>query len=142
MVVLAVEKLRPLFPTMRVLIESHSGITDPSDEPDTNSFYRGSIVYKQLMDHLVLKRTDPDWLDGEGPFCDDLFSMRAWETKISKKAARSKHPYGRLARKGKGWVEIFLKLERADGATALELPPRPEYYGNDEGVGRLLLGFT
>jgi hypothetical protein len=34
----------------------------------------------------------------------------------------STHPYTALAKKGKGWVEIFLELD------GIELPSRPDYY--------------
>jgi hypothetical protein len=41
-------------------------------------------------------------------------TIRSWGKRLAEKASESQHPYGKKAREGRGWVEIFLRMEGRD----------------------------
>jgi hypothetical protein len=53
----------------------------------------------------------------------DRIEVNAWGRRVAFAARASLHPYSELAKEGKGWVELYVKLGD------MELPPRPDFYG-------------
>lgn len=124
--------------TVSVILEAHCGTPAPAEIAWEYSHYRGRVVSAAIVRGtkclpFPLSQTDNDELlaiyDSDNLL--DRIHIRAWGKMITQAASQSKHPYGELARKGRGWVEIFLRLDDPEnGETILELPSRPEFYNN------------
>lgn len=54
--------------------------------------------------------------------------VNAWGRRVAQAVRTCTHPHGELAREGKGWVEIYLRLGD------LELPRKPDYYDDRHNV--------
>jgi len=113
----AVQDILRKYPSATIVLDAHTGTQAPDQMADMLSFHRGTKV-REALSSRMLHRID----------------MRAWGKKVSVLASASKHPHGTMARQGKGWVEVFVRLEtmsrRGRFETTIELPPRPEFYHN------------
>jgi outer membrane protein OmpA-like peptidoglycan-associated protein len=114
--IVAVRRIADRFPETRFFIEAHSGTIAPPYIAVYFSQMRGQAV----EDALHNNRAD----DSAFHFDRQRIAVTGWGTRISFAAARdSRHLYGTLARRGKGWAEIYL----VDGGD-LEFPKRPDFY--------------
>jgi hypothetical protein len=125
--IFAVRRIAHRFPETRILIEAHTGTIAPPYIGVYFSRSRGEAVGLALL-----------WQQEDGAFHLDTTRMHVtgWGIRISQAAARDLlHPHGALARRGKGWAEIYLVHGRAD----LQLPSRPDFYQGvvPPGVGEI-----
>jgi hypothetical protein len=141
LVVLALEKLLPRFPSFTVVLDAHCGTevinnNDNNNSERTDAYYHGCKVHKTIRDNLSHNDNNSNINDDD---MDDRFLIRPWGRRVAKRASTSEHPHGGLAQKGKGWVDVFFCLGDRDrdrsatttsttSALLLELPPRPEFY--------------
>jgi outer membrane protein OmpA-like peptidoglycan-associated protein len=99
--------------SVRVQLDSHCGIIAPNSVASSFSRSRGHSI-KRVLD-------DPSRVEVIG-----------WGKRIANKVARSNtHPFGELARQGRGWVEVYIVLGDGDDNSNIMLPPRHEYYNSD-----------
>lgn len=104
------------YPKAEVVLEAHSGTETPDDIAKLYAIYRGDVVRECMAlgaEHLLSK-----------------FTVRGHGSNIANMVAHSSHPYSEVARKGLGWVEVYVRLpgHNSESDYGLELPPRPIFY--------------
>lgn len=104
------------FPSLVVRVEAHAGTIAPSGISESFSRTRGLAV------RYALENCFDDLYTGNEIDVTDRIHMQAWGRRISAVAAQMTHPFGDLARQGKGWVDIFVELD------GMQVPPRPSFY--------------
>ena len=156
-----IENVRSLLKSHKavsVVLEAHCGTPAPSEIAWLYSHYRGRVVSEAIVRGtkslpLPLSQTDNDELLAMYDSDDllDRIHIRAWGKTITQAVSQSTHPYAYVARQGRGWVEIFLRLDDLEtGEMILELPSRPEFYNNTRhtpreeprGFQEIIDGFT
>lgn len=108
-----VQELMTRFNGSIVIVDSHCGTLGPRGVAPRFSQIRGIEVCSALSE-----QDDDDDYNGVG----DRLTLNSWGRQVSDVVSSSTHPYGVLAREGKGWVEIYFRIGD------LELPQRPGYY--------------
>jgi len=104
-------------PSSVLVLDAHSGRGElMASTPYGHFDYRAKHAY----DKIVATKS---------AVMEDRIRIRVWGRTVAEQAAESLHPYSSKARKGKGWVEVFFKMD-GDGeeSETLELPPRPDFY--------------
>lgn len=115
----AITKIMQRYPSVvSVQLDSHCGTIAPNSVASSFSRSRGNAIKSVLI--------DPSRVTAIG-----------WGKRIANKVARSTtHPFGELAREGRGWVEVYIvTVGEEDGVdTSIMLPPRHEYYYNSDSI--------
>ena len=128
-----IRNLLELHPNLHVILDSHSGTGTPAKSAWLYSHVRGCIVQEALVmgvnpvaaDQAVRKNVPTN----KNPNILKRVHMRAWGTTVPKIVAEfDEHPYQPLAREGKGWIEIYFRIQDPEREFPLVLPPRPKYY--------------
>lgn len=124
------------FPDSFLRIEAHTGTAAPARIADRFSVARGLAVVRAFLDRLQQPdgRDNFENEDEEEQYMDDhdlaiaeqRLILTPWGMRISEAAAQSDHRYGRVARQGKGWVEIYICHHGDDDE--IEMPTRPAFY--------------
>jgi hypothetical protein len=123
-----VRRLLQTFPRLQVTVDSHCGTFGPLGIAGRFSRARGMVVVDELTRYGNNTTHEDAAADGDARMKDfggrSRVTLNAWGRRIADNAAMggSTHPHTALAKKGKGWVEIFLVLD------GIELPSRPDYY--------------
>ena len=122
-----VAKLLKRFPNCFLRIEAHCGTGAPWGIAERFSVARGMSVVRAFLELL---REDIEEEDAEEYFEDrdlviveERLHMTTWGRRIAEIAETSSDHYGRVARLGKGWVELYI----CHGDN-LEMPTRPDFY--------------
>ena len=150
-----VQRLLQKHPSASVVLDAHCGTPAPSEIAWLYSHYRGNVVYEAIvaavnpcitttMSFDVTATTTATAASSTTttattakmvPDLHDRIRVRAWGKTVSEQASRSQHPFGERARDGRGWVEVFLRMEGNNDSNnggpqdrVLELPPRPGFY--------------
>ena len=101
-------KIMERYHFLSIHLDSHCGTIAPNSVAHSFSRSRGEAIKDVLYDSSRVE-------------------VIGWGKRISNKVARSDdHPFGDLARQGRGWVEIYVVL--SDGVM---LPPRHEFYNTN-----------
>ena len=119
------------YPAVSVILEAHCGTPAPTEIAWLYSHYRGKVVRRALVS---VEEKEIEWL-ADAPMEEDSqirgrVGIRAWGKMVMEIVSQSQHPYGELARQGRGWVEIFLRMEQdsPEADRILEFPSRPDFY--------------
>ena len=106
-------KIMQRYPSLTVQLDSHCGTIAPNSVASSFSRIRGDSIKDILY--------DPSRVEVMG-----------WGKRITRKVARSDtHPFGELAREGRGWVEVSFVLRDDGNRRTIVLPPRHEFYNPD-----------
>ncbi|KAL7493997.1 hypothetical protein ACHAWT_002837 [Skeletonema menzelii] len=106
-------KIMQRYPSLTVQLDSHCGTIAPNSVASSFSRIRGDSIKDILY--------DPSRVEVMG-----------WGKRITSKVARSDtHPFGELAREGRGWVEVSFVLRDDDNRRTIILPPQHEFYNSD-----------
>ena len=93
-----------------VTLDAHCGTLAPSLIAPGFSQARGMVVCEAILGEHFDETSD------------ERVVLNSWGRRVTDVARLSSHRFGDLARQGKGWVEIYVKLGD------LELPLRPDYW--------------
>ncbi len=138
----AIRNLLEIHPNLHVILDSHCGTRTPARSAWLYSHVRGRVVQEALLagvnpvvaDQAIRKNHHHPTRKNPKSKTDLLLlqkriSMRAWGTMVSKIVSGfEEHPYQSLAQEGKGWVEIYFRIDDPETEFPLVLPPRPRYY--------------
>lgn len=112
-----ISHLMIIFPSMTVRVDAHSGTIAPSGIAESFSRTRGIAVRYKLENCFV------DIYQGNEVDVADRITVQSWGRRAALEvAAQASHPFGDLARQGKGWVEIYVDLD------GMQVPSRPSFY--------------
>mmetsp|Transcript_11721 Transcript_11721/g.17963 ORF Transcript_11721/g.17963 Transcript_11721/m.17963 type:complete len:254 (-) Transcript_11721:1308-2069(-) len=103
-------KIMQRYPSLTVYLDSHCGTIAPNSVASSFSRIRGDSIRDILYDpsrvHVI-----------------------GWGKRIASRVAQSdNHPFGELAREGRGWVEVSFVLRNDDDRRTIVLPPRHKFY--------------
>lgn len=104
-----------------LIVEAHCGTAAPAAIAPAFSRARGEAVSVEVIHSSFV--TDTAGVAGR-------ISVKAWGRRVTQRVAVSSHKFGDIAREGRGWAEVYLKLGD------VIFPKRPSYYdGVQEPVG-------
>lgn len=103
-------KIMQRYPSLTVHLDSHCGTIAPNSVASSFSRIRGDsirdILYDQSRVHVI-----------------------GWGKRVARRVAQSdNHPFGELAREGRGWVEVSFVLRNDNDRRTIVLPPRHIFY--------------
>ena len=133
----AIRNLLETHPNLHVILDSHCGTRTPAKSAWLYSHVRGRVVQEALMtavnpvvaDQAIRKNLPTRKKNKREKDLHKRISMRAWGTMVSKIVSGcEEHPYQFIAQEGKGWIEIYFRIDDPETAFPLVLPPRPSYY--------------
>jgi hypothetical protein len=128
----AVRAILERHPSASVVLDAHSGIPAPEKVALLYSHVRGRVVLEAIMSGENPVVTDERIRKGysitPNMELQNRISLRAWGKSVSTIVSQSKHPFRSMAIKGRGWIEIYLRMENNDPNMGIVLPPRPKYY--------------
>ena len=111
--VAALGQILQAFDDATLTIEAHCGTAAPHQIAPGFSRARGEAVKVEVVQSDFVSDTE-----GVG----DKISMNSWGRQVTERAAASSHKFGEIAREGRGWAEVYLKLGDR------EFPERPSYF--------------
>lgn len=129
------------FPNAFCRVVSHCGTGAPLGIAEPFSVARGMSVVNTLLSMIMSNASgsdEEDFLEHYYNHPNDLATteqrifLTPWGRQIAEIARESQHRYARVARRGKGWVEIYI----CHGED-LEMPARPDFY---QGQNRDVIG--
>jgi len=123
-----VTRILTRFPSTFLRIEAHCGTAAPPVMAEQFSAARGMSVVSSVLDMLTVSSGHLyEYSDmRETSTIEQRLYLTSWGMEISTAAERSQHRYASVARKGKGWVELYVLFG------ACEMPSRPEFYHGHE----------
>lgn len=101
------------FEDATLLVEAHCGTAAPGGIAPAFSRARGEAVSVGVTHSPYVS----DAKDVAG-----RIMVKAWGRRVSQRVAVSSHRFGEIAREGRGWAEVYLKLGD------IVFPQRPSYY--------------
>ena len=112
-----ISRLMTKFPSLIVRVDAHCGTIAPSGIAGSFSQARGMAV------RYALENCFDEIYTGNEIDVTDRIHIQAWGRRVALAAASQRsHPFGDLARQGKGWVELYVQLD------GMQLPQRPSFY--------------
>ncbi|CAJ1936275.1 unnamed protein product [Cylindrotheca closterium] len=112
-----ISHMMTIFPSMTVRVDAHCGTIAPSGIAENFSRTRGIAV------QYALENCFDDIYEGNDIDVTDRITVQPWGRRAALAvASQTSHPFGDLARHGKGWVEIYVDLD------GMQLPSRPSFY--------------
>lgn len=105
-------KIMQRYPSLTVHLDSHCGSIAPNSVASSFSRVRGDSIRDILYDpsrvHVI-----------------------GWGKRVAIRVAQSdNHPFGELAREGRGWVEVSFVLRDDNDRRTVVLPPRHKFYNS------------
>lgn len=112
-----ISRMMTIFPSMTARLDAHCGTIAPSGIAESFSRTRGVAVQ-----HALEACFDDIYMGSEIDVSDRI-SIQPWGRRAALAvAAEASHPFGNLARQGKGWVEVYVELD------GMQVPSRPSFY--------------
>jgi hypothetical protein len=101
------------FDDVTLIVEAHCGTAAPAAIAPGFSLARGEAVCVKVANSSHV--SDAEDVIGR-------ITVNPWGRRVAYRAAASSHKFGEIAREGRGWVEVYLKLGD------VMFPQRPSYY--------------
>jgi len=134
----AVRSILSKYPFASVILEAHCGTPAPTEVAWLYSHYRGKVVRTAIVSGTGSLDEDDNDEAVEDPQLRGRVGIRAWGKMVTEIVSQSQHPYRELARQGRGWVEVYMRIESSISSTEriLEFPPRPDFYSQTPNTPR------